>query len=217
VRHGNALKRAAMDRVARRPLPFRFAWAILSLALANAVGFAQQEKNPKSTATPKSETRQTPTASPAPSPTPETTIDALTEAELLLVEDRFVNAIENSDAKELEELLHPQFADAIKGRESAITKRGFIARVSNGSVATYRVEKERKLTRSGNLFTVEGLARDMSHDGWESRPEEWVHVRRLWEKQSTRWLATAQIINPAQERDPGKETQPPKEKRSEPK
>lgn len=217
MRHGNALKRATMGRVAHRPLPFRFAWATLLVVLANAVLFAQQEKNPKSTATPKSQTSQTPTASPAPSPTPETKIDALTEAELLLAEDRFVNAIENRDAKELEELLHPQFADAIKGRESAVTKRGFIPKVSNGSVPAYRVEKERKLTRSGNLFTLEGLAKDMSHDGWESRPEELVHVRRLWEKQGTRWLATAQIIKPAEEREPERETQPPKEKQNEPK
>ena len=207
-----------MGCVGHRPLSFKFAWAILAaVVLANTVLFAQQEKHPEFTATPGPETRQTPTASPAPSSTPETTIDALTEAELLLAEDRFVNAIENRDAKELEELLHPQFADAIKGRESAITKRGFIPRVSNGSVPAYRVEKERKLTRNGNLFTVEGLARDMSHDGWESRPEEWVHVRRLWEKQSTRWLATAQIITPAEEPEPGKETQPPKEKQNEPK
>lgn len=206
-----------MGRVGHRPFPLRFAWAILSVGLANAVVFAQQEKNPRSTATPRPETRQTPTASPAPSSTPATEIDALTEAELLLAEDRFVNAIENRDAKELEELLHPQFADAIKGRESAVTKRGFIPRVSNGSVPAYRVEKERKLTRSGNLFTVEGLARDMSHDGCESRPEEWVHVRRLWERQSTRWLATAQIIKPVEEREPGRETQPPKEKQNEPK
>jgi hypothetical protein len=206
-----------MSRTGRRPLPFKLAWAILAVGLTNTVVFAQPEKNPISTATPRPETRQTATASPAPSSTPETKIDAPTEAELLLAEDRFVNAIENRDAKELEELLHPQFADAIKGRESAITKRGFIPRVSNGTAPAYRVEKERKLTRSGNLFTVEGLARDMSHDGWESRPAEWVRVRRLWEKQSTRWLATAQIIKPAEEREPGRETQPPKEKQNEPK
>jgi hypothetical protein len=42
-------------------------------------------------------------------------------------------------------------------------------------------------------------------------------MRRLWEKQSTRWLATAQIIKPAEDREPGKETQPPNEKQNEPK
>ena len=208
MRHGNALKRAAMGCAAHHLLPFRLAWAMLAVASANAVVFAQQEQHPKSAATPKPENRQTPTASPTPSSTPATEIDALTEAELLLAEDRFVNAIENRDAKELEELLHPQFADAFEGRESAISKRGFIPRASRGSLPVYRVEKERKLTRSGNLFTVEGLARDMSHEGWESRPAEWVHVRRLWENQSTRWLATAQIIKPAAEREAEKEKDP---------
>ena len=213
MRHGNALKHATMGCVRHHSLHVRVTWAILAAALASAVVFAQQESDPK----PRPEAGKIPTPMPAPSSTPVTEIDAVTEAELLLAEDRFVNAIENRDAKELEELLHPQFADAIKGRESAVTKRGFVPKVSKGSVPAYRVEKERKLTRSGNLFTVEGLARDMSRDGWESRPEEWVQVRRLWEKQSTRWLATAQIIKPADEREPGKETQPPKEKQKEPK
>jgi len=211
------MKPITMSRIARRPLPARVALTVLSLALSNAIVFAQQEKNSKSTASPKPSTSQTPTASPKPSPTPETKIDARTEAELLQAEDRFVIAIENRDAKELEELLHPQFADSIEGRTSALAKRGFIMKASGGNLPVYRIEKERKLTRYGNAFTVEGLARDMSRDGWEERAEEWAHVRRLWEKQGTRWIAGSQIITPGDEREAEKEKHDPEEKEKEPK
>jgi hypothetical protein len=210
------MKRSKLSRIARRPFPARLALTILPLVLSNAGVFAQQAKSSQAAATPNPKTSQTATATPKPSPTPETKIDARTEAELLQAEDRFVIAIENRDAKELEELLHPQFADSIEGRSSAIVKRGFVVRASGGSLPVYRIEKERKLIRYGNLFTVEGLARDMSREGWESRAEEWAHVRRLWEKQGTRWIATAQIITPGDEREAEKEKHA-EEKEKEPK
>jgi hypothetical protein len=209
------MKLSTICRIAARPLPAGLALTVLSLAWSNAVVFAQQEKNSKSTGTAKPATSQTPTASPKPSPTPETKIDARTEAELLQAEDRFVIAIENRDIKELEELLHPQFADSIEGRSSAFAKRGFIMRASGGNLPVYRIEKERKLIRSGNAFTVEGLARDMSRDGWEERAEEWAHVRRLWEKQGTRWIAGSQIIAPGEEREAEKGKHDPEEKEKE--
>ncbi len=211
------MKLSTICRVASHPVPARLALTVLCLGLSNAVGFAQTEKNPKSTATPKPATSQAPTASPKPSPTPETKIDPRTEADLLQAEDRFVIAIENRDAKELEELLHPQFADSIEGRSSALAKRGFIMRASGGNLSVYRIEKERKLSRYGNAFTVEGLARDMSRDGWEERAEEWAHVRRLWEKQGNRWIATTQIITPGEEREAEKEKHDPEEKEQGPK
>ena len=191
-----------MCRIARRPLPVRLTLAVLSLALSNAVAFAQHEKNSKSPATPKPQTTQTPPASPKPSPTPETKIDARTEAELLQAEDRFVIAIKNRDVKELEELLHPQFADSIEGRESAIIKRGFIPRASRGSLPAYRVEKERKLIRSGDLFTVEGLGKDIAHELTEDNPSEhWASVRRFWVREGGRWIATAQVIAPIEDNE----------------
>jgi hypothetical protein len=179
--------------------PSRFSLTFLCLLLSNTLVFAEPAKNSTSAESPKPAATQKPSAAPRTLPTPETKIDEKTEAELLQAEDRFVIGIENRDAKVLEELLHPHFADAIQGGESALTKRAFIAKVSRGGAAAYRVEKERKLTRSGNLFTVEGFARDMFRDGWESRPEEWVRVRRLWEKQDNRWITTAQMITPEAE------------------
>ena len=201
------MKCSAMPSISRSTV--KVSLMFLSLVVANALVFAQQTQNSKPGQSPKPTASEKPAATPKASPTPETKIDAKTEAELLQAEDRFVIAIENRDVKALDELLHPSFADSVEGRGSAITKRGFVPNASRGSVPAYRVEKERKLTRSGNLYTVEGLARDMFHDGWETRPAEWVHVRRLWEKQGDRWIATAQIITPEAEHESEKE---PKEK-----
>jgi hypothetical protein len=69
-----------------------------------------------------------------------------------------------------------------------------ITRASAGRLPAYRVEKERKLIRSGDAFTVEGLARDTAPQPPDEKPNEWVHVRRLWERQGARWIATAEII-----------------------
>jgi hypothetical protein len=185
--------------------PSRFSLTFLCLIVSNALVFAEPGKNSKSAENPKPTATQKPAASAKISPTPETKIDEKTEAELLQAEDRFVIGIENRDAKVLEELLHPHFADSIEGGESALTKRAFIAKVSRGGAAAYRIEKERKLTRSGTLFTVEGFARDMFRDGWESRPPEWVRVRRLWEREDNRWITTAQMIAPEAERESDKQ------------
>jgi hypothetical protein len=196
------MKFSTKCRTSRRLCPVRLALTILSLALSNAVVFAQQENNSKPAATSTPMAPQKPTASPKPSPTPDTKIDAKTEAELLQAEDRFINGILNRDAKALEELLHPGYADSINGSERAINKRGTLARVAAGRMPAYRVEKERKLTRSGDVFTVEGLGNDISHELTEDNPtEQWAQVRRIWSREGTRWVATAQIITPLKENE----------------
>src|SRR4051794_38634866 len=123
--------------------PSRFSLAFLCLIVPNALVFAEPAKNSKSAESPKPPAAQKPSATPKASPTPQTRIDEKTEAELLQAEERFVAAIENRDAKSLDELLHPHFADSIEGGESALTKRAFIAKVSRGGAPAYRVEKER--------------------------------------------------------------------------
>ena len=178
---------------------------LLCLLVSNALVFAQQPKDSQAAQGPKPTTSEKATATPKAASTPETKINAETEAELVKADERFVNAIENRDAKTLDELLHPQFADSFEGGESAVSRRGFIRRLNEGRLPAYRVEKERALIRSGDSFTVEGLAKDMSRDGWESRAEEWVHVRRLWEKQGDRWITTAQIVTPAAEGESDKQ------------
>jgi hypothetical protein len=187
----------------------RIGLTILSFVLAG--GFAIAEPSPSKAKTPnktpdgppeKTPASQKPTGSPKPSATPDTKIDAKTEAELLQAEDRFINAIRNQDAKALEELLHAYYADSIEGRSTAITKRGFIMRASAGRLPAYKVEKERKLTRSGDTFTVEGLGNDIAHELTEDNPtEQWAQVRRIWSREGNRWVATAQIITPMQENE----------------
>jgi hypothetical protein len=187
---------------------------MLSLAVSNAVVFAQQEKNSKSAATPTPMVTQKPSAIPKPSPTPDTKIDAKTEAELLLAEDRFIIAIQNRDAKAISDLLADYYADSFRDDERAINKRGFIARAGEGKLSIYRVEKERKLIRSGDTFTVEGLAKKAKPLASEENPkEEWVHVRRLWLRQGDRWVATAQIITALEENEARERLSPEKKEK----
>ena len=208
------MKFSTMSRTSRRSSPVKLALTILSLALSSATVLAQQKSNSKSAATPTPMATQKPTASPKPSPTPDTKIDAKTEAELLQAEDRFINAIRNQDTKALEELLHPYYADSIEGRSSAITKRGFIMRATAGSLPAYKVEKERKLTRSGDTFTVEGLGNDVAHELTEDHPtEQWAQVRRIWSREGARWIATAQIITPLEENEARERLAPEKKEK----
>ena len=183
-------------RISHCPRSVRLALIILSLAVSNTLVSAQQEKNSKVTATPKPTASQKPTPSPKPSPTPET-MDAKTEAELLLAEDRFIVAIRNGDAKALGELLHDHFADSF-GRYASVatTKRGFLDRVGGGQVPAYPVIKDRHLSVSVDLFTVEGLAHAERQEPGDEPWDDWFRVRRLWTKTEGRWVITAQMITP---------------------
>jgi hypothetical protein len=181
---------------------------VTSCLLLSAVALAEVKQKSQPTPTPKPIVKPNPSAtaatSPAPKPssTPETNIDSRTEAELLQAEDRFVNAIRNHDAKELEELLHPHYADAFEGAGSAVSKRGVIVRATDGRLPAYHIEKERKLIRSGDSFTVEGLAKDLAQEMTEDNPSEhWAFVRRLWSREGGRWTATAQTVAPLEDNE----------------
>jgi len=193
----------------------RFRLTIFVLLVSGSVALAQKEQQPaKPTATPRSTAASSPTATANPAPTPETKIDAKMEAELLQAEDRFVNAIRNRDVKELEEILHPQYADAMEGSEKAFIKRAVIKRASEGQLPAYRVARERKLTRSGNLFTVEGLANNVAQELSEDAPtEKWASVRRVWTKENGRWIATAQIVKELEENEARQKLAPEKEEK----
>ena len=194
----------------------KFGLTVFTLSLSGAIAVAQPEKNATSTTTVAATPNRV--ATPKPAPTPETKIDAKTAAELLQAEDRFLIAIQNRDAKALSDLLADYYADSFHDDERALNKRGSIQRATEGKLSIYRVEKERKLIRSGDTFTVEGMAKKAKLPPSEENPtEEWVHVRRLWLRQGDRWLAIAQIITPAQEREAEKEKHDPKEKDQEPK
>jgi len=178
----------------------RFSLTILSLVLSSTVALSQTQQKSKPSPIPKPAPEAT--ATPTPRPTPETKIDPRMEAELLQAEDRYINAIRNRDAKELDQILHPHFADSIDGSESAIIKRGFIMRVTSRGLPAYQVVKERKLIRSGDSFTVEGLAKDVAHELTEDHPtEQWAHVRRIWTREGGQWIATAQIVTPLEENE----------------
>ena len=188
------MKSLTVNPISCRSRIAKFGLTVFTLSLSGAIAVAQQEKNAKATATPDR------AATPKPSPTPETKIDAKTEAELLQAEDRFIIAIRNRDARGLSDLLADYYADSFRDDERAINKRGSIKRASEGKLSIYLIEKERKLIRSGDTFTVKGLAKKAKLLPSEETPkEEWVHVRRLWLRQGDRWLAIAQIITRLEE------------------
>jgi hypothetical protein len=186
---------AMVSRLPGRCSTARFNLTILTLVLSSTVALSQKQKQSKPIPAPSPTATQVATTTPKSLPTPETKIDPKMEAELLQAEDRFISAIRNRDAKALSELLADYYADSFRDDERAINKRGFIERATQGKLSIYRVEKERKLIRSGDTFTIEGLAKNEKPLPSEENPkEEWVHVRRLWLRQGDRWLAIAQII-----------------------
>jgi hypothetical protein len=213
------MKSSIIPFLPRRSGSVRISLTILSVVLSGGFAIAQPipgKTNP-SAKTPGKTPEKTPTASqkptvtPKPSTTPDTKIDPKTEAELLQAEDRFVIAIQNRDANALSELLTDYYADSRGDDERAVTKHGSIDRARAGKLPVYRIEKERKLIRSGDTFTVEGLAEDARPvRSEETRKEEWVHVRRLWLRQGDRWLAIAQVITPEEESATEKKEKEPK-------
>ena len=162
---------------------------LMSLMLAS--GIAMAEPSPSST-------------KPPPKETPNPKLDPKTEAELLQAEDRFINAIRNGDAKELEKLLADYYADSAADEERAMNKQGALARVAAGNLPAYPIEaKGRRLTHSADIFTIEGQAKKLrSEDSDEPPKEEWLQVRRRWTKQGDRWLLVAQRITSEEDNDP---------------
>lgn len=153
------------------------------------------------------------TAESTPEPTPEPKIDAKTEAEILLAEDRFINAIRNGDAKELTEILHDYYADALgQYAKRAITKRGTLDRASKGLTPAYRIEKERKITQSGDSFTVEGLAKAERQVPGDEPKDKWFRVQRIWTKTGDRWVLNAQAVSSQQNAPPEKDAESKEQK-----
>jgi hypothetical protein len=200
------MKSLAMDPISRSTHIAGLGFAIV-LSFSAASGIAQTEKG--------STPARTPAATAAPSsPTPDTKIDAKTEAELLQAEDRLINAIRNRDAKELEEILHPRYADAMEGSERAMVKRAVISRALEGRLPAYKIEKERKLVRSGDVFDVQGLANNVAQELTEDSPtEKWAFVRRIWTKEGGRWIATAQMVKELEENEAREKLAPDADKK----
>jgi hypothetical protein len=214
------MKSVVVRRLHRGLRQVGFRWGTISFVLLSSVALTDAKQKPKATATPTPALTTNPSATapttptPKPSSTPDTKIDARMEAELLQAEDRFINAIRNHDVKELEGLLHPYFADSLEGASAAISKRGVITRVADGRLPAYQIEKERKLIRSGDAFTVEGLGKDTAHALTEDNAtEHWAFVRRLWSRENGRWIATAQIIAPLEEKDARERLDPEKKEK----
>jgi len=182
------MKYIPVDIVRCRPV--RIGLTLVTVCLTSSLAIAEP--------TPVKSPDQTPqkTAENKPEAAPEAKIDAKTEAELLAAEERFIEAIKSGDAKALGDLLNDFYADAL-GRyaKKATNKHGTLVRASKGKLPAYRIEKERKISQSGNSFTVEGLAKAERKVPGDEPTDKWFRVQRLWEKTGDRWVLNAQAIS----------------------
>jgi hypothetical protein len=145
----------------------------------------------------------TPRLAPSQDKTATPEVDAKSTAELLQMESRFGLAVQKRDTAALAEILAEYYADAYDGSESAISKRSAIARTKAGILFFYRIEKEQQISRSLEIVTIQGLARDKPIQVSDQEPEEkWIRVRRLWTKKDGRWLLIAQMLHPIEEDGP---------------
>lgn len=177
--------------------PVRFGLTVGTLVFASSLAIAE----PTPVKSPGKEKEKT--AETKPDATPEAKIDAKTEADILLAEDRFINAIKNGDAKALGELLHDLYSDALgKYAKKAINKRGTLSRATSGRLPAYRIEKERKINQNGELFWVEGLARAERQIQGDEPVDKWFRVRRLWTKVEDRWVLNAQAVSSLESTSP---------------
>ena len=176
---------------------------ILVLALSGAVVLAEPSPHPSASKAPDK------SSSPTPEKTPDTTIDEKTEADLLQAEERFNSAILNADTKELTEMLHELYADAFgKHAKRAINKRGTLERARKERLFAYRIEKQRKIIRSGDSFTIEGLAKAERRIRGDEPTDKWFQVQRIWTKTQGGWVLNAQSVATVTEPIPAAETKP---------
>ena len=134
-------------------------------------------------------------------------IDPKTRREVEESERRLCEAIEKKDAETLSKLLADYFATSFGKSKKAMTKAGAISLTRAGELSPYKIQKDWRLSRSVNTYTVEGQTKKKPDPKEEEPPETegpWLNVRRLWIKQEGRWLLIAQMITKAAA-DPNKD------------
>jgi ketosteroid isomerase-like protein len=121
-------------------------------------------------------------------------VDLETQAQLANAEQEVSRAIQRHDAAALGALLAETYVDSFEGSDSAISKRGALARCAVGKLRPFVVERDRRFTRNGATVIVEGLAPEPSDVESEVPPaDHWTHVRHVWLKQADRWLLISQV------------------------
>lgn len=143
-------------------------------------------------------------------------IDPKMRREVEESERRLCEAIEKRDAETLSKLLANYFATSFGKSKKAMSRAGAISLTRTGGLSPYKIEKDWRLSRSVDTYTVEGQTKKKP-DPKEEEPREtdgqWLNVRRVWIKQEGHWLLVAQMITKAeadQKRDKAENVDSPK-------
>lgn len=134
-------------------------------------------------------------AEPQPSPTSsEAPLDPKAKKEVIEMEKELALAMEKRDTAVLEKLLVDYYSDSYEGAKKAMSKPGTIARCKAGLHNFLAIEQQEKISGKADEIVVEGQARLRPSRIDDTKPEEqWVHVRRFWEKKDGQWLLTRQL------------------------
>jgi Domain of unknown function (DUF4440) len=110
------------------------------------------------------------------------------------MEKELARAIDKKDTAALEKLLAPEYFDVYEGDKRGLSRLQSIARCKAGLLRYLAIEKESEVHPQDNLIAVEGMAKLIPNQPDDTVPkEQWVHVRRLWQKADGRWVLRAQI------------------------
>jgi hypothetical protein len=135
-------------------------------------------------------------------PSPEPPVDPKTTKEVLEMEARFALAVEKHDGDALDKILADDYTDGYAGGERAISKRGAISIAKGEGLTLYRIEKERRLSRSGANILVEGLAKNNRAMVTDLETEtHWGRVQRVWTHKEGRWQLLGQVRPRPEEQD----------------
>jgi hypothetical protein len=130
----------------------------------------------------------------------EAKVDPKIVREILKMERQFDEAIKARDAGTLDRLLADYYADSREGSDTAVSKKGTLARSKAGLLISYPIERQQRVTQSRDSVTVEGLSRNPPDQVTDTEQEEqWLHIRRLWTKKEGRWLLVFQTRKDVEE------------------
>jgi hypothetical protein len=103
-------------------------------------------------------------------------------------------AMEARDIAALEKMMAERYFNSYEGAKRAMSKPMTIASLKAGSHKFLAIEKEQQVRGELNAVIVEGMARFQPNQIDDTTPQEqWVRVRRMWEKKDGEWLLTGQF------------------------
>jgi hypothetical protein len=128
-------------------------------------------------------------------------LDSKIRKEIAEMEKQLELAMEKRDGAALEKILADHYFDAYSD-ERALSRADTIARCKAGKLSFVNIERELEVSPNVEGITVEGLSKYNPPEVDDRTPDEqWIRVRRLWEKKDGRWVLASQVTGRADEDD----------------